>query len=160
MKIRLGEKADIPEVGSLLKELWVMHANNNPKFMNVKRIGGYTEKHMSEYISSCFKKPTTSYLLIADEKNIIAGFLKIDIVDIQPFFKEKRVLYLDDIYVKEEFRGKGVAKFLQKEALKIAKEKKIKMLKARIYTFNAPAQKMASSMGLEPLYSEYFKPLE
>lgn len=160
MKIRFGEKSDLPEVGKLLKSLWVMHANNNPKFMDVKRIEGYTEKHMSKYLSSCFKKPTTSYLLIADEKSTIAGFLKIDIVDIQPFFKEKKVLYLDDIYVKEEFRGEGVAKLLQEEALRIAKEKKIKMLKARIYTFNSPAQKMASSMGLEPLYSEYFKPLE
>jgi len=160
MRIRFGEKSDLPEIGALIKGLWVMHAENNLKFMNEKRIKGYTEKHILKYLSVCFKKPQKSYLLIAEEEGIIAGFLKIDIIKIQPFFIENKVLYLDDIYVKSEFREKGISKLLYKEAEKIAKNKKIKMLKARIYTFNSPAQKMASSMGLVPIYSEYFKPLE
>lgn len=160
MRIRFGEKSDLAEISLLLKGLWVMHAENNPKFMNEKRIKGYTESHILKYLSICFKKPQNSYLLIAEEEGILTGFLKIDVTKIQPFFIENKVLYLDDIYVKSEFRGRGVSKLLYEEAEKIAKKKKIKMLKARIYTFNVPAQKMAKSLGLESLYSEYFKPLK
>ena len=160
MDIRLGTQKDATQIANLLKTLWVMHAENNPDFLNEKKIKGYTTSHITKYLSVCFEKNPKSYLLIADDHGTIAGFLKIDIIKIQPFFMENKVLYLDDIFVKEEYRGQGVSGYLQQEAEKIAKKKKIKMLKARIYTFNSPAQKMAKSMGLTPLYSEYFKPLK
>ena len=95
-----------------------------------------------------------------EENGEMTGFLKVDVVKIQSFFVENQVLYLDDAYVKEKYRGRGIAKTLQAEAEKIARQRNIKWLKARIYEFNGPAQTMAKSVGLRPLYSEYFKILE
>jgi GNAT superfamily N-acetyltransferase len=160
MRIRLATTKDLPEVVPHLKALWIMHGKNNPQFLNYDKMKQYTDARIKKYLNVCFDKSKKSYLLIAEEEGNVAGFLKIDIVEIQKFFIVNKVIYLDDIFVKEEFRGKGVAKLLQQEAEKIAKKKKIKMLKARIYAFNTPAQKMAQSMGLTPLYSEYFKPLK
>lgn len=159
MNIRFATKKDLPEVIGHLKGLWIIHGKNNPDFLNYEKMKKYTDTRIRNYLNVCFDGSKKSYLLIAEEENQIAGFLKIDISEIQKFFVTSKVLYLDDIFVKKEFRGAGVAKLLLQEAEKIAKKRKIKMLKARIYTFNTSAQKMAESIGLTPLYSEYFKPL-
>lgn len=112
---------------------------------------------MKDYFKDCFNGSDKSYLLVAEESGEIVGFLKINIEKIQSFFKEKNVLYLDDGFVVKNFRNKGVMKRLMKKAEEIARKRKIKWMKGRIYEFNKTAQKMAKSIGLKPLYSEYFK---
>lgn len=160
MNIRLGTKEDVEEVGVYLKEMWLMHSEEEPDFVSREVIEKYDSATIENYLKDCFKTGGKSSLLIAEENGEITGFLKVNAEKIQKFFKQTKVLYLDDLYVKEKYRGKGVAKVLIKEAESIAKKKKIRWLKARIYIFNKAAQKLAEKVELKPLYSEYFKILD
>ena len=160
MKIRLGTQRDIPDVAGYLKEMWLMHCDKELELLSNDVIGKYSRNKISRHLKDCFNGSNKSYLLVAEENDELAGFLKLDVVKIQKFFKQTRVLYLDDAYVKEKYRRNGISKALHAEAEKIARKRKIRWLKARIYEFNKPAQGMAKSVGLRPLYSEYFKILD
>jgi len=98
-----------------------------------------------------------SFVLIIEENGKFIGFGKADIQKIEPWYKEQKVLYIDDIYIEKEFRKKGCAKTLLQEFEKMAKTRDIKWIKARVYSFNEPAKKLNASFGFYPLYSEYFK---
>jgi GNAT superfamily N-acetyltransferase len=154
MKIRFGTKEDVAVVGPVLKKSWLMHVDNEPGFINREMI---ENADCSEYFSNCFDDSGKSKLLVAEIDGEVAGFAKIDFLTLQKFFNETRILYVDDIYTMEEYRGKGVARFVLEEVEKFAKEQNINWLKARVYTFNEPAQKTFESAGFKDVYSEYFK---
>jgi len=157
MKVRLGVRKDGNQVAGWLKDMWLMHCDNEPQYVSREKIAAYTSARITRYLRDCFNGSKKSYLLVAEEGGELAGFLKIDVVKIESFYVETKVMYLDDIYVREQYRGRGVSKLLYAEAEKIAKKRKIKWLKARIYEFNKPAQAMAKSGGMKMLYGEYFK---
>lgn len=154
MKIRFANKKDVPLLKNYLIEMWLMHADYEPEYLN----RGYIEKSLVEkYLAPCFIKLPKSYILIAEDNSKIIGFLKVDITKIEKFFSSFKILYLDDLYILKEYRKKGIAKLLMSEAENMAKEKKLKIMKARIYSFNKPSQNLFSLFSFKPLYSEWFK---
>jgi GNAT superfamily N-acetyltransferase len=157
MTTRLAIKSDAPIIATWLKEMWLTHGQHEPDFISHRKINNYSTKRILKYLKPCFSKTPQSYLLIAEKDGHIVGFLKADIVSIETFFIHTRVLYLDDLFILEQYRTQGIAKALLKEAEKIAKKHRIKCLKTRIYTFNTPAQNLAKKHRFHPLYSEYFK---
>jgi len=157
MNIRLGKESDVKTIGKYLKESWIMHCDNEPKFIN-KRV--VEKSDLKGYFRECFNKSNKSYLLIAEEGKELAGFCKLNIQKIQRFFNQTKVIYVDDVYVMKKFRGQGLGKLLLDKAEKIAKERKIKWAKARIYLFNKLAIKLFEKTKYRQLYSEYFKILK
>jgi len=135
--------------------MWLRH-DDETQMMDRKIL---RETDMKNYFKNCFDESGKSYLLVAEESGKMVGFLKVNVEKLQNFFREKKALYLDDGYIIKEYRNKGIMCRLIKKAEEIARERNIKWVKGRIYTFNIPAQKMAESIGLKPLYSEYFKKL-
>jgi len=154
MNLRYGTKEDVLKIRDELKGLWLMHVDNEPKFINKDII---CKSDLKDYFKDCFNGSGKAHLLIAEIDNNIAGFTKVKIDQLQNFFNQDKVLYVDDIYTIKNFRNKGVSTFLLKQAEKLAKDKDIKWLKARIYSFNKPAQAAFLSAGYKNLYSEYFK---
>ncbi len=154
MNIRRGIKEDVKSISKFLKEMWFMHVDNEPKFINRKVI---KESDLASYFEDTFNGSNKSFLLIAEEKDEFIGLCKVNIQELQRFFNETKILYIDDIYVVKDFRKKGVAGKLLKEAEVIAKQNNIKWVKARVYEFNKPGQKMMDKSGYKSLYSEYFK---
>ena len=157
MKIRYGTKEDAEKISKCLKEMWFMHADQEPDYIDMEVL---KKSDLKGYFKNCFDGSNKSYLLIAEKKEKLAGFCKLNIEKIQRFFKQRKVLYVDDVYILKDFRRKRVASTLLQEAERIANKRKIKWLKARVYTFNKPAQKLLNSLRYKSLYSEYFKILK
>lgn len=155
MKIRLGTKKDCYQVAQYVKDLWMMHADKDPTFYNLEV---FRTADPIKYYSSIDNK--SSILLIADDNGKLAGFLKLDIKEIERFFLSKKILYADEIFVLKKYRKQGVAKLLMTKAENIARKKKIILMKARVYHFNDPAQKSLLSFGYKALYSEWFKVIQ
>lgn len=156
MEVRYGSKEDIDRIRDSLKSMWMMHIEKAPGYIDPD---AFVSSDLEEYYKHCFDGSDAAYLLVAEESGEIAGFAKADIKEIQSFFFEKRVLYIDDIFTEERFRGKGVASLLLKRAEELARSKGLKWMKARIYAFNDAAQRTFASAGYQNLYSEYFKKL-
>ncbi len=56
-------------------------------------------------------------------------------------------LYLDDIYVKEELRGKGVGTMLLKKIFEVAKKEKCKRIRWQVLNWNTPAIELYEKIG-------------
>jgi len=154
MNIRFGTQADVELIREDLRGSWINHVDHDPEFINRAIVENTT---LDEYFKSCFDGSDTSFLLIAEIDQQLAGFAKVDIKEIEKFYNETKILYIDDLYTVEQFRGKGVAKFLLAEVEKLAKDKGIKWLKGRVYSWNKPSQRTVESAGFKNMYSEWFK---
>ena len=66
-------------------------------------------------------------------------------------FLGQRGLYLEDLYVKPEFRGHGFGRALLSHLAKIAKERKCGRLEWWVLDWNEPAIKFYRSLGAAPM---------
>lgn len=155
IKIRKSVPADIPIAKKYLTEMWIMHAKAEPKLVDIKLMRTiFDPKVYRKWLKS--KNKT---VLIAEINGEVAGGVTADVQKIPWFFKDNKIIYVDDLYVVPKFRRMGVGKRLLKEVDKIAKRKGIKRLQSRIYTFNTPSRKLFESVGYHAPHMTYDKTL-
>lgn len=151
--IRKGDLEDIENIKKCLIVSWVNHAKKSPSLMSVERM---KKSDIDGYYKKAFSNPN-SYTLVAEVDNNFAGFIRADIKEIELFFKDNKIIYLDDTFVLPKYRKMGIAKKLLNEVEEIAKKKKIKRLQARVYTFNKITQKMLKKLNFTMPYSTWDK---
>lgn len=151
--IRKGNLEDIENIKKSLIDSWVNHAKKVPSLMSVSRM---KKSDIDSYYKKAFLNPD-SYVLVAEVNSNFAGFLRADIKEIEPFFKDNKIIYLDDTFVLPKYRKIGIAKKLLSEVEEIAKKKKIKRLQAKVYTFNKITQKMLTKLDFTMPYSTWDK---
>ncbi len=66
-------------------------------------------------------------------------------------FKGKACLYLEDLYLREEFRGFGYGKALLKELAAIAVERDCERFDWAVLDWNTPSINFYKSLGAEPM---------
>lgn len=152
--IREAQHKDITEIKNYLTDLWTWHSENEPDLLDEKRMRNYNSQG---YCEKCLADPDKCRLFIADDEGKIAGFLKVNIQEIDSFFKNPTILYLDDVFVLPEYRRKGIARSLIEHAEKFAKEKSIKRIQARVYTFNNGMHKCLESLNYRSPYATWDK---
>ncbi|MPN32013.1 hypothetical protein SDC9_179488 [bioreactor metagenome] len=87
--------------------------------------------------------------MIAEEDGIPVGFA----VYFHNFstFKGKACLYLEDLFVLPEYRGKGYGKKLLMKMVEIAKERRCERFDWSVLKWNEPSIEFYKSLGAEPL---------
>ncbi|MBT6837099.1 MAG: GNAT family N-acetyltransferase [Bacteroidetes bacterium] len=124
--IRKANKADLPEVLNLIKELALYEKAPDEVTITIEELekDGFGDQPMYEVI-----------LAESDEEEIIG----------MSFYYyaystwKGKCLYLEDIIVKEEFRGKGIGKQLFDATVLKAKEVKAKRMMWQVLDWNTPA---------------------
>lgn len=66
-------------------------------------------------------------------------------------FKGRACLYLEDIFIRPEYRGKGYGKKLLKEMAAIAVERKCDRFDWAVLNWNKPSIEFYKSLGAEPM---------
>jgi len=155
--IRSGKSEDINQIREHLINLWVEHAQNEPTLLEEKEMRNV---NVDEYYNEALENSDKSSVFIAEDNGKIVGFLKADVEQIDHFFLNPQIIYLDDIFVLPEYRRKGIAKTLVKEAEKLAKEKGIKRIQARVYSFNKRMQSFLESQGYHAPYATWDKTID
>ena len=90
-----------------------------------------------------------AYFLAAREEHELVGWVQVDkSVD---WVKGKEIGWINDMYVKKPYRGKGYATKLLKEALKELKAKEYDEVRLNVYTFNEHAIKLYEKLGFTDL---------
>ena len=123
--IREGKKEDIPQVLDLVKEL-----------AEYERAAGEVTNTIDQMTADGFGDHPVFGLIVAEENGIIVG---IALHYIRYSTWKGRMLYLEDIVVKESLRGKGIGKKLFSKCIELAADGNFAGLVWQVLDWNEPA---------------------
>lgn len=145
--VRRAEKKDIPAIMDLLVQVDMVHHNERPDIFK-----GPTTKYDEEQLEEIIADDETPVFVYADENDRILGHA----FCIHMQQKENRVLtdvktlYIDDICVDENARGRHVGKELYEHVSEYAKQFGFYNITLNVWACNPGAMKFYEAMGLKP----------
>ena len=136
--IRTANKNDVPAIFALIKEL-----------AEFEKLADQINTTENELRKTLFGEDRFVEILLAEFNGEIVGQAL--------FFKNfstflgKPGIYLEDLYVKPEMRGKGIGKMLLDKIISIAKERNYGRVEWSVLNWNEPAIDFYKKIGAEPL---------
>ena len=144
MDIRQANKNDITQMVPLLDEVSKLHIEKRP---DVFKTRAYEEikSNLEEMIQD-----ETNIILIAEDKQIVVGVIicKIREINNHTNLKNTKVLWINEICVKQEYRRNGIGRSLIEKAKEIAKANNCLRLELNCWELNGEAMKFYENQGL------------
>jgi GNAT superfamily N-acetyltransferase len=140
--IRAIQKRDYETVCEMMHALWRIHAIKS-KYIN--------KRYLEEYDAHKEIRKKNKEILVASADGNVAGYAYISIKKSEDFFKFKKYLYLDEIFVDGKYRGHGIGRKLLNEVKRVARRKKL-LIFARIWPFSKQMLELSSEEGGELLH--------
>lgn len=145
IKIRKVTKKDSKDVIRLIKELAdfeKLEPPNKPATRNL--------------IKDIYKKNSPIKVLVAEYEKELVGYAFFFYT--YSTFLAKKTLYLEDIYVSNKMRGKGIGKIFFDELIKTAKKNKCGRMEWHVLDWNENAIKFYEKLGAKYLKEwKYFR---
>ena len=145
--IRRAEKKDIPGILDLLVQVDMVHHNGRPDLFK-----GPATKYTGEELEELLMDDSRPVFVYADEQDRILGhafcIMQQHVND--HVLTDILTLYIDDICVDENARGKHVGKSLYEHVLAYASEKGCYNVTLNVWACNEPAMRFYESCGLVP----------
>ncbi|MBU1204597.1 MAG: GNAT family N-acetyltransferase [Nanoarchaeota archaeon] len=113
-------------------------------------------KLSSSDIDSIKEEIRKKELLVLEEEGYIIGFISFK-SDFEVMGLLDKVFWIDLVFVKKEYRQKGIGRRLYREAFKIAREKGYKKVYAEIYELNKGSKAAHEKMGFKPALTIFEK---
>lgn len=152
MEIRKAETKDINAILNLLKQVNLIHHNGRPDIFNIGT--KYTYEQLVEIIDD-----DNCSILVANDNGKIKGYAfciyqenKNDNI-----LTDIKTLYLDDLCVDENYRGKHIGKKLYDAVLELAKEKHCYNVTLNVWHLNESALKFYEKVRYETAKNMYGK---
>lgn len=151
-EIRDMESKDYPEIDRLMKELHELHVKGRPDL--------YTELE-HPYSREEFEKIVSDpeiIAILAEEKSVVIG-LCIGTLRKKSGMVEMKTMYIEDLIVDRNFRGKGIASQLYEEMEERGRNTGAKRLDLMVWEFNSDAKRFYEKQGMRPQRYIYEKEL-
>ena len=129
---------DFEIVESVIAKLHRIHVENRPDFY-IENEHPISKK---EYKAMLSNQDKINIAFVVDNK--IAGICLATIKD-----RIEKSIYIDDIFVLEEFRHQGIATRLYKQIESIAKDMGAKRIDLTVWQFNKTAMSFYKSLGMK-----------
>jgi GNAT superfamily N-acetyltransferase len=121
INIRKGKSKDYPKILDLIKELALFEKAPEEVTNTVERMN--KEEHLFE-------------LFVAEKNGDIIGMA---LYFFAYFTWKGKSLYLDDLYVKKEYRGSGIGSKLLRKIFEVAEKEQVDRLRWQVLDWNEPA---------------------
>ena len=145
MTIRFACENDIPQMLDLLLQVGEVHHQIRPDLF---RAGAqkYDEATLKRLL-----KTSDRPILAAEEDGKMVGyaFCILQVTKDDPVLCDRRVLYIDDLCVDENHRGRGIAGALYRRALELAKELSCDAVTLNVWWGNDNALRFYENCGLQ-----------
>ena len=131
-------------IGILLSQVCLVHHNGRPDIFNVGR------KYSDEELKVILKDEKRPILVSVDKNDAVMGYCfcifqqHID----NSVMTDIKTLYIDDLCVDENLRGKHIGKELYEAALNLAKDSGCYNLTLNVWSCNKSALRFYESQGL------------
>ena len=144
--IRMAQEKDIRKIEDLLSQVDLVHHNGRPDIFKIGR--KYSEKELKELL----KDETRPILVSVDENDEVMGYCFCIYQQHlnNSVLTDIKTLYIDDLCVDENLRGKHIGKELYNAAVKLAKENGCYNLTLNVWSCNPSALRFYESCGLVP----------
>ena len=144
--IRFAIEKDIPKMLDLLSQVCLVHHRGRP---DIFKIG---TKYSSQDLKVLLADKERPILVAVDENDSVMGycFCIFQQHNDNSVLTDIKTLYIDDLCVDENLRGKHIGKQLYQAAVKLAKENGCYNLTLNVWSCNPSALRFYESMGLKP----------
>lgn len=136
--IRFATEADVPLILRFIREL--------AEYERLRHECVATEEQVR---ATLFGEKAYAEVIIAEEDGEPAGFALF--FHSYSTFLAKPGVYLEDLYVRPELRGRGIGKALLMRLAAIARERNCGRLEWAVLNWNEPAIEFYKSLGARPL---------
>ena len=146
MEIRFAETRDIPGMIELLKQVGQVHHEIRP---DIFRPGAqkYDEATLAEILADPMRP-----IFVAAEGGFVLGYCFCVHENTQgdPVLTDRRELYIDDLCVDENHRGRGIAKALYARTVEYAREQGCNYIYLNVWEGNDNARRFYELAGMTP----------
>ena len=144
--IRKAIEKDIPKIEDLLSQVCLVHHNGRSDIFKVGT------KYSEEELKALIKDENRPIIVNVDENDEVLGYcfcIYQQHLD-NSILTDIKTLYIDDLCVDENVRGKHIGKELYDAATKLARESGCYNLTLNVWTCNTNALRFYEKMGLLP----------
>lgn len=147
MIIRRAEERDIDRINDLLVQVAAVHSNGRP---DIFKSG--CKKYTDDELKAILKDDSTPVFVAEDNENVCGyAFCIYEITSGSNLLCDMKTLYIDDLCVDEELRGKHVGTLLYEYVLNQAKINDAYRVTLNVWSFNDNAMHFYEKRGLSPL---------
>lgn len=144
MIIRKAEKKDIEGINRLLRQVLHVHHVGRPDLFRAEG-----KKYRDEELEAIIADGDTPVFVAEDEGRVLGHcFCVIQQTKDSGALMDMKTLYIDDLCIDEDERGKHIGKSLYEYALSFAKENGCYNVTLNVWAKNESALKFYESMGL------------
>jgi len=147
MTIRTAEQKDIPQINELLRQVCLVHHIGRPDLF---KYGArkYTDEQLAEIIND----ETRPILIAADDSDTAVGYAFCIFQQHigNNILTDIKTLYIDDLCVDENLRGKHIGCKLYEAVLEFARTSGCYNVTLNVWSCNESAMKFYQAMGLVP----------
>ena len=144
--IRRATQKDIPKIEDLLSQVCLVHHNGRPDIFKVGR------KYSGEELDLLLKDENRPILVCTDEDDEVMGycFCIYQQHANNSVLTDIKTLYIDDLCVDENLRGKHIGKELYEAAVRLARDSGCYNLTLNVWSCNPSAMRFYEAQGLVP----------
>ena len=144
--ISLAVEKDIPKMLDLLSQVCLVHHRGRPEIFKIGT------KYSSQDLKVLLADKERPILVAVDENDSVMGycFCIFQQHNDNSVLTDIKTLYIDDLCVDENLRGKHIGKQLYQAAVKLAKENGCYNLTLNVWSCNPSALRFYESIGLRP----------
>ena len=157
MQIRRADIKDADKINELLFQVAKIHANGRPDIFKTA-----TKKYSDQELIEIINNDDSPIFVATDEKDFCLGyaFCVFQKTKDSILLQDRKTLYIDDICVDENSRGKHIGKSLYDFIENFAKENGFDNITLNVWSFNQSAYKFYEKCGMTPLKTTMEKRLK
>ncbi|MGN0107101.1 MAG: GNAT family N-acetyltransferase [Hominilimicola sp.] len=145
MNIRRAEKRDMEKIKDLLSQVLAVHHNGRPDLFKAN-CRKYMDSELEELIKDDIRP-----IFVAEEKEVLGyAFCVIKETKNNNIMTDIKTLYIDDLCVDEDARGKHVGTALFEYVKEYAKKMGCYNVTLNVWACNESAQRFYEKQGLKP----------
>ncbi|MBQ2135605.1 MAG: GNAT family N-acetyltransferase [Clostridia bacterium] len=148
MIIRRAQNNDIEGIGKLLLQVHRVHSSGRP---DIFRVG--SRKYNDSELELIIKNDKTPIFVAVNDEDTVLGYAFCVYEEIRDdkSLMDRKSLYIDDLCVDENQRGKHIGTHIYEYVLEEARKNGCYHITLNVWTLNQSAMKFYEKCGMEPL---------